>query len=204
MWVTFAGHSVHASVPERTDNPNFHLAKFLNRLEDMQGELRDHPFLGPTTVAPTIIEVDTKSQNVTPAWTRVLLDFRTSAESPNSLHAFVRRVADDISISATDAWSEVPNSPLHESDEMVYGYYMPSDSIVLKRVRDAIVKGTGRIPDNVHYLFATDGRHFVPHGIPIVGYSPGQEELAHTVKESISIDMMDESLRGYVQLLREY
>jgi putative selenium metabolism hydrolase len=204
MWVTFTGHSVHASVPERTDNPNFHLAEFLNRLENMRGELRDHPFLGSTTVAPTIIEVDTKSLNVTPAWTRVLLDFRTAAESPNSLQAFVRRVAGDTPISISDAWAEDPNSPLPESSEKVYGFFMPPDSNVLERVREAITKGTGQSPDNVHYQFATDGRHFVPYGIPIVGYSPGQEELAHTVKESISIDMMDESLKGYVQLLRDF
>ena len=41
-------------------------------------------------------------------------------------------------------------------------------------------------------------------GAPIVGYSAGEEPLAHTVDESISIEMMADSLRGHVELLLSY
>jgi acetylornithine deacetylase/succinyl-diaminopimelate desuccinylase-like protein len=59
-------------------------------------------------------------------------------------------------------------------------------------------------PATTNYKFATDGRHFRPVGAAIVGFSPGEEQLAHTVDESISIEMMADSLRGYVELLRTY
>ncbi|NLF63648.1 MAG: M20 family metallopeptidase, partial [Chloroflexi bacterium] len=96
FWVRFHGRSVHASVPERGSNPNYALATFLQRLQAAQARLGDHPLLGRTTVAPTVVEVDTRSHNVTPAWSQVVLDFRTATESPASLAAFVHEVAGEL------------------------------------------------------------------------------------------------------------
>lgn len=204
MWVTFSGRSVHASVPDAGDNPNYTLAKFLERLQQRHGELESHPILGPTTVAPTIIEVDTVSMNVTPAWTRVCLDFRTASESPNSLQSFVRQVGEDLELNLSDAWAEEPGTPLPDSDETIYGYYTPPEDEIVHRMRGILNRGMGWEPELTSYQFATDGRYFIPCGAPILGYSPGEENLAHTVKERISIDMMADSLKGYIQLLREF
>jgi acetylornithine deacetylase/succinyl-diaminopimelate desuccinylase-like protein len=204
MWATFPGRSVHASVPFDGHNPNYDVALFLGRLQQMSSDLASHPILGPTTVAPTLLEVDTQSLNVTPAWTRVLLDFRTATESPNSLKAFVQNVAGDLDCRISDAWATELDQPLHESDEIIYGYYTPPDSPIVDRARALIAQGMGWEPELVSYRFATDGRHFVPKNIPIVGYSAGEEHLAHTVLESISIEMMADSLRGHFHLLRDY
>jgi succinyl-diaminopimelate desuccinylase len=203
MWLTFNGRSVHASVPQKGDNPNYALAQFLMRLNEAQGELSAHELLGPTSVAPTIIEVDTRSGNVTPAWARVWLDFRTASESINSLRVFVERLAGDWPHTLTDTWSD-PLRPLPDSDETIYGYYTPPNSEVVVRAQAAIAKGMGREPALTSYQFATDGRHFVPYGLPMIGYSPAEEQLAHTVKESISIAKIEESLRGHVQLLLDF
>ena len=203
MWLTLNGRSVHASVPEKGRNPNYKLAEFLNLLQARKGELRSHPLLGATTVAPTIIEVDTKSPNVTPAWTRVLLDFRTASESHNSLKAFVGGLVGDWPHAITDAWC-APGTPLADSDDLIYGYYTPPESDVVIRAKTAVTHGMGREPALFSYQFATDGRHFVPYGIPIIGYSPADESQAHTADEHISIAMMEEALHGYVQLLREF
>lgn len=204
MWVTFSGRSVHASVPDAGDNPNYALAKFLNQLQQRKTELKSHPILGPTTVAPTIIEVDTVSMNVTPAWTRVLLDFRTASESPKSLQSFVRMVAGDLYPALSDAWAEEPGKSLTDSDETIYGYYTPPEEEIVDKVKEILSRGMGWEPELTSYQFATDGRYFIPCGAAILGYSPGEENLAHTVKERISIDMMADNLKGYIQLLREF
>jgi putative selenium metabolism hydrolase len=204
MWLTFHGRSVHASVPDKGENPNYALSTFLNRLIERRSELKAHELLGRTSVAPTIVEVDTKSGNVTPAWTRVLLDFRTAAESPNSLQAFVNDLASDLPHALSDAWASDPNVPLQDSDQIIYGYYTPPESDVVQRSRAAITAGMGWEPELISYNFATDGRHFVPYNIPIIGYSPAEEHLAHTIKESISISMMAESLKGHVRLIGDF
>lgn len=201
VWVTFSGRSVHASVPERGENPNYALATFLARLRAAQGDLPAHSLLGATSVAPTIIEVDTKSKNVTPAWTRVLLDFRTAAASSNDIRAFVERLAGDLTHMISAGWE---GEPLVYSDEPLVGYYTAPESDEVQRAQAAIGRGMGSLPVLSSYHFATDGRHFAPHNISIVGYAPGDEFAAHTAGESIAIVDMAVSLRGHMQLLREF
>jgi succinyl-diaminopimelate desuccinylase len=201
LWLTFHGRSVHASAPERGQNPNYALAAFLMQLEAAVAALPAHPVLGPTTVAPTIVQVDTTSGNVTPAWTRVLLDFRTATESVDSLRALIDRLAGDAPHSLSYAEGL---EPLVGSDAPLAGYYTAPDSPLVARAAAAIAAGTGHAPELTCYRFATDGRHFAPHGLPIVGYAPGEEQMAHTAGESIPLAQVAENLRGLVALLREF
>ncbi len=202
VWVKFLGRSVHASVPQAGENPNYYLATFLARLAAARGELSAHPYLGQTTVAPTIVEVDTKSKNVIPAWTRVLLDFRTSSESPKGLLAFVTHLARGLPHEITPGWS----FPLDfEDDATIVGVDTPPDSPAAVRARELISAGVGYVVPFSSYQFATDGRLFPPYGITnIIGYSPAEEPQAHIAGESISLEKMAESLQGYIALLRDY
>ncbi len=203
MWLQFNGRSVHASVPERAQNLNYALAQFLQRLEKYKDQLKSHPMLGPTTVSPTIIEVDTKSPNVTPAWTRVLLDFRTGSESVNSLQDFVAQLASDWTHTISNAW-ETPAIPFVASDEIITGFYTPPDDPKVRKVQAILSQEIGYLAPLTSYKFATDGRHFVPYNITMVGYAPSEEDQAHVVDESISITKMGESLRGHYQILRQF
>lgn len=202
LWVTFQGRSGHASAPQSATNPNYALAAFLKRLETAHEELSAHELLGKTTVAPTIIEVDTKSQNVTPAWSRVLLDFRTSSESPRSLTEFIMRLAGDASHTITYGYGG--GRAGLDSDEILRGFYTPPESEAVQKAQALLAAGMGRQPKLISYRFATDGRHFVDYNIPTIGFAPGDEDQAHIADESISIASIEESLRGHVQLLAHY
>lgn len=201
LWVTFQGRSVHASVPHEGVNPNYALAAFLDRLKTAQSQLSEHELLGATTVAPTIIEVDTRSKNVTPAWARVLLDFRTSSESPSSLKRFIEGIAGDAPFTITGGYGE---KPVAEDDTLLSGYYTAPDHEAVPRTQSLLAAGMGREPALTSYQFATDGRHFTGRDIAIVGYSPAEENQAHIADESISIEMMEESLRGHLELLANF
>jgi len=203
FWLTFHGRSVHASTPELGVNPNYALADFLQELETAVAARPAHPVLGPTSVAPTVVQVDTISGNVTPAWTRVLLDFRTATESVNSLTALIDRLAGDAPHSLAYADGMAP-SPLTGSEDPVAGFYTPPDNPLVGRARAAIAAEAGQTPELIRYQFATDGRHFAPRGLPVIGYSPAEADQAHTAGESISLRMMAESLRGHIGLLREF
>lgn len=198
-WLKFEGRSVHASVPDKGVNPNYALAAFLNALETARRELRSHPRLGDTSVAPTIVEVDTASPNVTPAWTRLALDFRTASESINSLVSFIHRLAGEWPHTVSNGHT---GEPFPDSDEVITGFYTPAEDDAVRKARVLIANGMGRQPALTSYQFATDGRLFTR--FPIIGYSAGEEPLAHTVKESISIAKMAESLRGHVALILDF
>ncbi len=208
FWLTFHGRSAHASAPERSLNPNYALAAFLTRLETAGDQLGVHAILGPTSISPTIMQVDTTSGNVTPAWSRVLLDIRTATESVDSLRAFIERLAEEsdhlkggYSLGGDNGW--MPKSVSNSSD-IINGFYTPPDSPLVARARAALGRGMGRLPELTRYRFATDGRHIALHGIPVLGFAPGEEEMAHTAGESIALDQMVEALRAQVELLREF
>lgn len=204
LWVTFHGRSAHASAPERARNPNYALAGFLDRLPAAAERLRAHPVLGPTTVSPTVVEVDTKSPNVTPAWARVLLDFRTATESTADLCAFIAALARPGPHTIGDAWAEDPLAPVAADSRAINGFYTPPDHPAVLRVAELLAGAAGREPERIAYRFATDGRHFTDLGAAIVGYSAAEEEQAHVADESISIAKMLVSLRGHVALVSQY
>ncbi|MCB9006902.1 MAG: M20/M25/M40 family metallo-hydrolase [Ardenticatenaceae bacterium] len=203
MWVQFNGRSAHASVPEKAINPNYPLAQFIQDVQAAKSELSAHELLGPTTVSPTIIEVDTKSTNVTPAWARVCLDFRTASESLNSLRNFVQRLVGGQAVLLEDAMCTPPKT-FPESDETIYGYYTPPTEAKVQRAQALIAQGMGHEVELSSYQFATDGRHFVPYNLTIIGYGPSLESQAHVVDEYIAIPKMAESLRGHMALLQNY
>lgn len=203
MWVQFNGRSAHASVPEKAVNPNYALAQFIQDVQAAKGELSAHELLGPTTISPTIIEVDTKSANVTPAWARVCLDFRTASESLSSLRDFVKRLVGDQAVLLEDAMC-TPPTIFPDSDETIYGFYTPPTDETVQRAQSLISAGMGREAELSSYQFATDGRHFVPYGLTMIGYAASEESQAHVVDEYISIPKMLESLRGHVKLLENY
>ncbi len=203
MWVQFNGRSAHASVPEKAVNPNYALAQFIQDVQAAKGELSAHELLGPTTISPTIIEVDTKSTNVTPAWARVCLDFRTASESLSSLRDFVKRLVGDQAVLLEDAMC-TPPTIFPDSDETIYGFYTPPTDETVQRAQSLISAGMGREAELSSYQFATDGRHFVPYGLTMIGYAASEEGQAHVVDEFISIPKMMESLRGHVKLLENY
>jgi acetylornithine deacetylase/succinyl-diaminopimelate desuccinylase-like protein len=134
----------------------------------------------------------------------VMLDIRTAAESPNSLVAFIDKLAGDWPHEIFDDHAPEPDSPPAPSDETIYGYYTPPESELVARAKGAIEKGMGKEAPLSRYEFATDGRHFVPHGLQMIGFAAGDEDQAHIADESIRIDLMLDSLRAHVQLLRDF
>jgi putative selenium metabolism hydrolase len=201
IFVTFNGRAAHASAPQKAVNPNYALATFLTRLEAAKDSLGAHPRLGGTTVSPTTIEVDTKSRNVSPAWARVCLDFRTSAESPNSLAAFIDSLASDLKpYTLTNPYGD--SAEFDTSDETITGFDTDPADPIAQRALALIAEGMGHQPEVISYNFATDGRLMIGLGAPILGYAPGDEKEAHTAGESIQIAQIGESLRGHVALLR--
>lgn len=203
LWVTFHGRSAHASAPHKADNPVYALATFLERLRKAQDELRAHPRLGPTTVSPTLLRVDTTSRNVTPAWARVCLDFRTAAETMGSILGFVAHLADGLTYTVGDAVNDDPTKPVTLSAETIGGFDTDPALPDVQRAIELIAAGQGRAPDVIRYEFATDGRFFT-HLAPIIGYSPGEEDQAHVADERISVARIGEALRGHVILLNHF
>jgi acetylornithine deacetylase/succinyl-diaminopimelate desuccinylase-like protein len=68
------------------------------------------------------------------------------------------------------------------------------DSPLVKNAVTLLEQALKRKAETQLWRFATDAGHFAAHGMQVIGFGPGYEEVIHTVNERISIPLMTEAL----------
>lgn len=201
LQVRFAGRSAHASAPDRGVNPLFALARFLERLPEL--ELPAHEALGRATVAPTLVRTDQRSANVIPGEVVLVLDCRlVPGQSAEELRDRVEALADDDAVTV-----EIPSRARrswngYEADFPADNpaFVLPADHPAVVTAADVLEDPLGRRAPVGVWGFATDGGHFARAGRTVVGFGPGAEELAHTVRESLALSELEEAVEAYAAL----
>jgi putative selenium metabolism hydrolase len=201
--VIIAGKSVHASVPSTGINPLYSMSRFLLALETLRYEPDpQHPALGPTTVAPTLISTDQSSANVVPGECMLVLDIRNPpGHSPEAILADVRKLLEAALVDGASGSAQIPPVTMTSYTGITRTYDIPAVPFGLDAKSHlaisahAIVSGALErdVPTQL-WRFATDAGHFVARGMQVIGFGPGYEEVIHTVNERISIDLMVESM----------
>ena len=199
IFVTVSGRSAHASMPEEGHNPNLEAARFLLRLEEVQKGLKPHPELGRTTMTPTLYNTGNTSRNVIPEKVTIYVDCRQSLESHEDLVGIIENVANDLRITA-----EVNVLEFMEGVEKISaGFSTPRNHPYVVRARNIVKETLKREVEVLNWKFCTDGRLTAAKGITTFGFSPCEEEIAHTIADSVSISLMEESLLCYPRFFME-
>ncbi|HST04891.1 MAG TPA: M20/M25/M40 family metallo-hydrolase [Chloroflexia bacterium] len=201
--VIIAGKSVHASVPGTGTNPLYSMSRFLLALETLQYDPDpQHPALGPTTVAPTLISTDQSSANVVPGECKLVLDIRNPpGHSPEAILADVQKLLAAALVDDASGSAQIPPVTMTSYTGITRTYDIPAVPFGLDaKSHLAIAAHTiassaldRDVPTQL-WRFATDAGHFVARGMQVIGFGPGYEEVIHTVNERISIDLMVESM----------
>ncbi len=227
--VKFSGKSAHASVPELAINPHFAAAHFLQRLGEVP--LRFDPVLGRSTIAPTLYVTDQQSANVIPSEVTVFLDWRNVPEETTQIAVELienlvgevlklsrqdsaqssSAIADKNAATSKDALS----ASVRVSEALLTTYTgatrnfaavfpafstLPDCGIALA-AQAAIERSMGRPAAPSVWKFATDGGHLMAAGIPTIGFGPGDDRLAHTNQERISISELNSATATYAPLI---
>lgn len=210
--VEIRGLAGHASAPDRARNAIGPLPDVLRALFDFSERLPSDPVLGASTFVPTTIETEPASPNVIPDVVRVLVDWRvlpglTDDDAVAAVRANLAPVAlpDGISISVRFASVRQTSwrGPVTERQLFTPAYRLDESHPVVRSARHAIAGATGREPVVRPWTFATDGGHACGrHGIPTIGYAPGQERFAHTNVERLPLNQAREVFAAYPRLIR--
>ncbi len=207
--VTFKGRSAHASAPHLGHNPHYVAATFLTKLKTLEMETDDT--LGPATVAPTLYATDQVSPNVIPSEVYIDLDWRNVPdELPTEILDRVQKLADAcLADQATEMEAVVEIST---SDFTTYtglkkkfpavfpSFLLADDHPVLTAAQSTLANVVGEERGVDIWRFATDGGHLMTSDIPTIGFGPGDETLAHTNRERISLAQMEEAVVAYAAL----
>jgi succinyl-diaminopimelate desuccinylase len=201
--VCFRGKSVHASNPQLGRNPLSPVATFISRLDAL--EMHSDPVLGTSSMAPTRIWTDQPTTNVIPAEVTLMCDWRSvPAESPDEICGRLQSLADDCCIEGTRA--EVSVAEINARTYTGYSDRFPAHHpAFLTDAAHPVVVAAERVlraaiglqePAGV-YRFATDGGLFAPHVAAVIGFAPGNGDLAHTVDERIDVAALEVAMTAY-------
>lgn len=209
LWVTFNGKSAHASVPDLGINPHFAAAQFILALPGL--DLGYDPTLGLSSVVPTMLTTDQLSRNVIPGRIELTLDWRNIAsESPADILAktqalltkTLNELADPVEATVeipSQSWTTYTNFT-QEMPMIFPSYLLAEDHPFVVASHRALVEALGREVEIDVWRFATDGGNLVKAGIPTIGFGPGNDRLAHTNQERISLAQMDEAVVAYLAM----
>ena len=204
------GRSAHASVPHRGANPLTTTGRFLSGLPSLV--LPEDPELGTATIAPTLIRSDQRSANVIPGEVWLTLDCRTvTGQSAGDIRKLLQPLLERSNVPGVEAWMEIPEFPrrsytgyARELPADNPAHALPADHAAIRTAGDAVEAVLGARPPVGIWDFATDGGHFAEAGMTVVGFGPGEENLAHTIRESIAIDELGVAVLANEALARDW
>ncbi|MCB0165656.1 MAG: M20/M25/M40 family metallo-hydrolase [Anaerolineae bacterium] len=205
--VTFEGHSAHASAPHLGINPHYAAAAFLTHLPDLS--MAYDKTLGSSTVVPTLYATDQLSPNVIPGRVYLTLDWRNVAgEAPEDIVSKVENLVTSIEELDQNVTVVIKSQEFttytgltQEIPAIFPSYLLPEEDQFVQAAHQALVSALGRDDGIDIWRFATDGGHLMTGGIPTVGFGPGDEKLAHTNQERISLVQMEEAVIAYFALI---
>ncbi len=211
--VELQGRAGHASAPDRALNPITLLPVIVPALEQFSASLGSDDVLGPSTAAPTTIETLPRSRNVIPDRIRIVIDWRvlpglSRDDAVAQLTSAIAAALPDPAPFAVDVFFATERQRTwtgREKDRPMFtpGYRLDPQHAVVRAAAAAVSEHMGRTPRVRPWTFATDGGHSCGvHGIPTLGFAPGEERFAHTNRERLALDEAERTFHTYPSLIR--
>jgi putative selenium metabolism hydrolase len=192
MHVHFYGVSSHGSAPERGKNAIYMASKTALEIEKLNDRLKTDEFLGKGSVTISEIISGSPSLCAVSDYARIHLDRRlTWGETKESAIAEINKL-----IEGMNAKVEMLNYNEKAWTGLEYGmekYYptwkIPEDHEVVQIGAKAYENLFGKKPLIDKWTFSTNGVTINGmYGIPMIGFGPGNEVMAHAPNEKVPID----------------
>ncbi len=207
------GVAAHASAPERARNPIDLLPVVLPVLQRFAAQLPADPMLGRSTIAATALETLPRSRNVIPDRVRIILDWRvlpgvTPEGAVEQLRALIAREVDppegwQLEVRLSTEPQRTYTGRERERRMFTPGFLIGAEHPVVRAAARVIADTTARAPQLRPWSFATDGGHACGmHGIPCIGYAPGEERYAHTNRERLDVAHAQTIYESYPEVVR--
>ena len=211
LQITFKGRPAHASAPHLGVNPHYSAAAFFSLLPTL--EMAQQDGVGTSSVVPTLYVTDQTSPNVIPGEVQLTLDWRNvPSESPEEIVAKTQALLDRCQAEKKSDSSETIveitsfefttyTGMITSLPDIFPSFLLAEDDPLVQAAQTTLVEVLGRDEGVDIWRFATDGGHLMAAGIPTVGFGPGDERLAHTNQERMSLAQMEEAIVAYAALI---
>jgi putative selenium metabolism hydrolase len=204
MVVRAKGKSAHAASNHLGDNAIYKLLPIIAGIRDLEPQLGDHEFLGHGKITVSDMLVQTPSINAVPDEAIIFIDRRmTFGETKEQVRAQVEALIPDEFKDTVTLEELFYDEPSYTGFKFPVDKYFPAwaldeDHTLVRAgqlAREQI--GLPSAPSG-RWNFSTNGIYWAGKaGIPSIGFGPGDEETAHTVNDSVSLDDMVKATEFY-------
>ncbi|HOU53287.1 MAG TPA: YgeY family selenium metabolism-linked hydrolase [Myxococcota bacterium] len=204
------GLSCHGSAPERGINAIYRMARVALEIERLHGELRDDPFLGKGSVTISEFRSSSPSLCAVADGAEIHLDRRlTAGETRESAIGEVleaaRRAGVEVEVEVPVYRQASWTGRVHEMDKYFPTWVIPEDSPWVGDARTAFAAVFGRPPVVDKWTFSTNGVTIMGvHGIPCIGFGPGNEVMAHAPNEACPTEHLSAAAAFYAALVAHW
>ncbi len=212
--VILRGQAGHASAPGRAKNALDLLGGVLSAVDDLAQSQPSDPELGQASLVATDVLAQPTSRNVIPDQVTVVIDWRVLPGTTNEglISAVESAIANRIPVMPEGYGIEVrmaqERQRTHTGVERLKpmftpGFLMDQDHPVVRQAARAVGRRSGEGDATTRpWTFATDGGWSCGvHGVPTIGFAPGEERFAHTNRERLDVDEARWALSRYPDLI---
>lgn len=194
MKVTAKGKSAHAASNHLGDNAIYKLLPVIAGIRDLEPKLGDHPFLGHGKITVSDMTVKTPSINAVPDEAVIFIDRRmtfgeTKAEVKKQVENLIPAEFKD-SVKVEELFYDEPSYTgfVFPVDKYFPAWaYEETHPLVEAGQKTRALIGLPEAPSG-KWNFSTNGTYWAGKaGIPSIGFGPGDEETAHTTRDSVPL-----------------
>lgn len=207
LQVVAKGRSAHAASNHLGDNPIYMLLPVIVGIRDLEPALGDHPFLGHAKITVSDLQVKTPSINAVPNEAVITIDRRmTFGETREDAMAQVEALIPPELKDKVKVQTMFYDEPSYTGFVFPVDKYFPAWALdeehALVAAGQAAREAIGFQPAPAgKWNFSTNGIYWAGKaGIPAIGFGPGDEETAHTVRDSVPLDDMVKATEFYAIL----
>ncbi len=212
--VTITGRSSHAAYPERGVNAIEYMARLIGSMGSRLSP-GHHPVLGSRSFS--VIDISSEpypSINTIPSKCTARFDCRLLPDDGReSVLDWFRQLTDgwqrDLDLPAVEVGYELASFSTYAGRAYSRPEFMaawetsPGHDCV--GAAQSALRAAGLAGDLGHYGFCTNGSLTAGDlGITTIGFGPGEQAVAHSVDESISLSELELAARGFYELARNF
>ena len=204
------GVSCHGSAPERGVNAVYKMAPIVADIERLNERLGGEPFLGKGTV--TIAEIRSTSPSLCAVADSAAIHLDRRLAATDTLESAVGEIEALPSVRAAGAEVVVLDYAVPSWRGLTYPtrkYYptwlLPEDHPLLQVGTATYEQLFGEAPEVGRWVFSTNGVAVMGmHGIPCIGFGPGNEVFAHMATEQIPVEHLVKAAAWYAAFTGGY
>lgn len=208
--VRLPGKIAHAAKNELGENALYRAGRFLGGLEHLTLPTGG-PMVG-SSVTPTFLSsYPPDGKNVVPGRADLTIDYRNiPGDLPEAVLARLQALDPEAFLSIPDEEGVSESGEVRITfPRIVPVYEAPADHPdveTARRVLQQLMADAGEPYGEDYWWFGTDAPHLAQttSGGVVIGFGPGEEELAHTTRENVPLRHLGLARQGYAALLRAY